>query len=155
VTASATPLVISLDSQNQDYLPDLSGPTGNCQKLAAEFRPTAEWQIEIERALFAMDAFLAIHTKGFSQSFWAQQEIGFAVARGVKIISFKMGEDPTGFISKHQALPRGNRSAEDIAKEVNALLSDDDLTAARLRAVIFANKPKPPPKSDFDDEIPF
>jgi hypothetical protein len=31
-------LVISLDSQNQDYLPDLSGPTGNCQKLAAEFR---------------------------------------------------------------------------------------------------------------------
>src|SRR5271163_3207072 len=38
VTASATPLVISLDSQNQDYLPDLSGPTGNCQKLAAEFR---------------------------------------------------------------------------------------------------------------------
>jgi hypothetical protein len=37
-TASATPLVISLDSQNQDYRPDLSGPTGNCQKLAAEFR---------------------------------------------------------------------------------------------------------------------
>jgi hypothetical protein len=115
-----------------------------------DIHPTAEWQIEIERALFAMDAFLAIHTKGFSLSFWAQQEIGFAVARGVKIISFKMGEDPTGFISKHQALPRGNRSAEDIAKEVNALLSDDDLT----RAVIIANKPKLP-KSDFDEEIPF
>jgi hypothetical protein len=31
-------LVISLDSQNQDYLPDLSGPTGNSKKLAAEFR---------------------------------------------------------------------------------------------------------------------
>jgi integrase len=42
VTASATPLVISLDSQNQDYLPDLSGPTGNCQKLAAEFRPNSQ-----------------------------------------------------------------------------------------------------------------
>jgi hypothetical protein len=35
-------LVISLDSQNQDYLPDLSGPTGNCQKLAAEFRVRSE-----------------------------------------------------------------------------------------------------------------
>ena len=31
--------------------------------------PTAEWQIEIERALINMDAFLAIHTLGFSQSF--------------------------------------------------------------------------------------
>jgi hypothetical protein len=48
-----------------------------------------------------MDAFLAIHTPGFKDSFWTQQEIGFAVGRGVKIISFKMGEDPTGFISKH------------------------------------------------------
>jgi hypothetical protein len=57
-----------------------------------------------------MDAFLAIHTEGFSKSVWTQQEIGFAGARGVKIISFKMGEDPTGFISKHQALPRLNRT---------------------------------------------
>jgi hypothetical protein len=61
------------------------------------------------------------------------------VARGVKIISFKMGEDPTGFISKQQALPRLNRAAEDIAKEVNALLSSDDLTAGRLKYAFDAN----------------
>jgi hypothetical protein len=102
-----------------------------------------------------MDAFLAIHTPGFSNSFWTQQEIGFAV--GVKIISFKMGEDPTGFISKHQALPRGNQKAEDVAKAVNALLLDDDLTVPRLQAVLAANepKPRPRPRGDFDDEIPF
>ena len=35
-----------------------------------DIQPTAEWQIEIERALINMDAFLAIHTAGFSQSFW-------------------------------------------------------------------------------------
>ncbi len=116
-----------------------------------DIHPTAEWQTEIERALHAMDAFLAIHTRGFSQSVWTQQEIGFAVARGVKIISFKMGEDPTGFISKHQALPRLNRSAEDIAKEVNALLSRDERTAERLREAVAVNKPKP----DIYDDIPF
>jgi hypothetical protein len=104
-----------------------------------DIHPTADWQLEIERALHAMDAFLAIHTKGFSNSFWTQQEIGFAVARGAKIISFKMGEDPTGFISKQQALPRLNRAAEDIAKEVNALLSSDDLTAGRLKYAFDAN----------------
>jgi hypothetical protein len=115
-----------------------------------DIHPTAEWQVEIERALSSMDAFLAIHTKAFSKSFWTQQEIGFAVARGVKIISFKMGEDPTGFISKHQALPRLNRSAEEIAKEVNSLLLRDHLTAPRFQEVIAANKPK-----ITDDEIPF
>jgi hypothetical protein len=106
-----------------------------------DIHPTLQWQTEIERALHAMDAFLAIHTKGFSASVWTQQEIGFAVARGVKIISFKMGEDPTGFISKHQALPRLDRKAEDIAKEVYGLLLADDLTADRIRFVDFVDSP--------------
>ena len=79
-----------------------------------------------------MDAFIAIHTKGFSQSYWTQQEIGFAYARNVKIISLKMGEDPTGFISKQQALPRRDRSAEQIAKEIDKLLAEDDRTAEKL-----------------------
>jgi hypothetical protein len=101
-----------------------------------DIRPTSEWQTEIERALNVMDAFLAIHTKGFSNSYWTQQEIGYAVGRGVKIISLKMDqEDPTGFIGKHQALARGNRTAEAIAKEVDAILSDDDLTSARMAEV--------------------
>jgi len=99
-----------------------------------DIHPTLEWQREIERALYAMDAFIAIHTPGFSASFWTQQEVGFAVGRGVKIISFKMGEDPTGFISKHQVLARGQRTAEEIAKEIDALLSADEVTAAKLLA---------------------
>jgi hypothetical protein len=83
---------------------------------------------------------------------WAQQEVGFAVARRVKIISFKMGEDPTGFISKHQALPRLNRTAEQIATEVNTLLLSDELTNIRLKEVIDLNTPKPKVE---DDDIPF
>ena len=97
-----------------------------------DIHPTLEWQKEIERALYTMDAFLAIHTPGFKDSFWTQQEIGFAVGRGVKIISFKMGEDPTGFISKNQALPRKGRTAEEIAREVDALLAADALTSGKL-----------------------
>jgi hypothetical protein len=99
-----------------------------------------------------MDAFLAIHTKGFSESMWAQQEIGFAVARRIKIISLKMGEDPTGFISKHQALPRLNRTADDIAKEVNTIMLSDEQTSTRLKEIIEINTPWP---SIIDDDIPF
>jgi hypothetical protein len=114
-----------------------------------DIHPTLEWQSEIERALHAMDAFLAIHTPGFRDSFWTQQEIGFAVGRGVKIISLKMGEDPTGFISKHQALPRRNRTAEEIAREVGAILSSDDATAQKLVEAKKRNS------ATLDDEIPF
>ena len=42
-----------------------------------DIMPTLPWQIEIERALNTMDAMLAIHTKGFSESSWTQQEIGW------------------------------------------------------------------------------
>ena len=65
-------------------------------------------------------------------------EIGFALGRGIKVISLKMGEDPTGFISVRQALPRRNRTAEEIAIEINNLLLDDTATKQRLED---ANKP--------------
>lgn len=98
-----------------------------------DIHPTLPWQDEIERALHTMDAFIAVHTSGFSQSIWTQQEIGFALGRGTKIISFKMGEDPTGFIGKNQALPRLKRTAEEIAGEIDRLLTNDPLTADRLK----------------------
>lgn len=107
-----------------------------------DIHPTLAWQDQIERALQTMDALIAVHTVGFSSSIWTQQEIGYALGRGVKVISFKMGEDPTGFVGKHQALPRLDRTAEQIAAEVDRLLLADPRTKDRLEA---ARK----------DEIPF
>ncbi|WP_159079850.1 toll/interleukin-1 receptor domain-containing protein [Methyloceanibacter sp. wino2] len=112
-----------------------------------DIHPTLEWQDEITRALFHMDAFIAMHTRGFSASTWTQQEVGFAVARGVKIVSLRMGEDPTGFIGRRQALPRLQKRAEDIAKEVHELLSEDPRTKDRLASAKTS--------AIDDDEIPF
>ncbi len=108
--------------------------------------PTLEWQDEIMRGLKTMDAMVAIHTIGFSQSTYTQQEVGFALGRGVKIISLEMGEQPTGFISRHQSLPRRSRMAEDIAKEISDLLLADSRTQERMQAA--------KAQKDFDD-IPF
>jgi hypothetical protein len=94
--------------------------------------PTLEWQSEIERALFAMDALVAIHTPGFSASYWTQQEVGFGLGRDAKIISFRMGEDPKGFISKRQALSRQGRTADQIAAEIHNLLAADEKTSGKL-----------------------
>lgn len=97
-----------------------------------DIHPTLEWQAEIERGLATMHALVAVHTPGFSASTWTQQEVGYALGRGVKVISFKMGEDPTGFISKRQALVHQERLADQIALEIFVLLCDDQTTRPHL-----------------------
>lgn len=117
-----------------------------------DIHPTLDWQNEIEKSLLVMDAFLTVHTVGFSQSMWTQQEIGFALGRGVKIISLRMGEDPTGFISKRQAVGRQSRKAEEIAEIIDKLLDEDEQTSKKLNAAKVANGLI---KSLLDDEVPF
>ncbi|MDP2371600.1 toll/interleukin-1 receptor domain-containing protein [Rhodoferax sp.] len=140
---------ISRDKVKATRLKECLAPYGIAGFVAHEdIHPTLEWQEEVMRGLNTMDAMVAIHTAGFSQSTFTQQEVGFALGRGAKIISFEMGEQPTGFISRHQSLPRRSRTAEDIAKEINDLLLADSRTQEKLRAT-------KPAKTDFDDDIPF
>jgi hypothetical protein len=115
--------------------------------------PTLEWQTEIERGLHAMHAMISIHTKGFSNSYWTQQEIGFALGRDTKIISLRMGEDPTGFISKHQALARRNRKAEEIAADINNLLHSDFRTKMQIEEAQTATKPPPFETIEMEPEL--
>ncbi|MBW7835510.1 MAG: toll/interleukin-1 receptor domain-containing protein [Sphingomonadales bacterium] len=114
-----------------------------------DITPTKEWQKEIERALFTMDAMLTIHTRGFSESVWTQQEIGFALGRGMKIISLRMDEDPKGFISKDQAILRRGRDAAGVAEEIASILTSDSATKARMAEI------KAMHQQIEDEEIPF
>jgi hypothetical protein len=79
----------------------------SCFVAHEDIHPTKEWQDEIENALLSMDAFAALMTDKFHNSLWTDQEVGFAVARGVPIIALKLGLDPYGFIGKFQALSCG------------------------------------------------
>lgn len=69
-----------------------------------DIRPTKAWQDEIENGLSSMDAFVALLTEDFHDSEWTDQEVGFALARGVPVISVQIGRLPYGFIGKFQAL---------------------------------------------------
>lgn len=139
---------ISKDKLKATRLRDCLKPLGILAFVAHEdIEPTKEWQSEIERGLHCMNAFVSIHTVGFSKSIWTQQEIGVALGRGVKIIALRMGEDPTGFISKHQALSRGSKTAEAVAQELYDLFAADERTANRLSDAQSALRG--------DDEIPF
>lgn len=138
---------ISKDKKMATRLKEALLPYGAVGFVAHEdIAPTLEWQVQIERALHAMDLFISLHTPGYEKSVWAQQEIGFAVGSGAKIIALRMGEDPTGFISKHQAISRGSKKAEDVAAEIDKLLQKDDRTKERYA---LAQKLTP------DDDVPF
>lgn len=86
-----------------------------------DIQPTLPWQREILRALNSMDAFISLHTPGFSASVWCSQEVGFAVARGVPMVAIRMGEDPMGFQSSVQALSRGKKTADVLSQEIARL----------------------------------
>jgi TIR domain len=69
-----------------------------------DIHPTKEWQDEIENALASMDAFVALLTEKFHDSDWTDQEVGYALGRGVPLIAVKLGRAPYGFIGRFQAL---------------------------------------------------
>jgi len=77
-----------------------------------------EWQIEIESALHTMDAMATILMKGFKESNWCDQEVGFAVGKDVLIIPIRKGIDPYGFIGKYQGIQAQNKNIGEVAEEV-------------------------------------
>jgi len=83
---------------------DLAVFGASCFVAHEDIHPTKEWQEEIENALTSMDAFVALMTDNFHDSDWTDQEVGFALGRGVPLIAVKLGKNPYGFIAKFQAL---------------------------------------------------
>lgn len=114
--------------------------------------PTTEWAVEIERALKTMDMFISIHTTGFAQSVYCQQEVGFAICRGVKIVPVKFNEDPVGFIGRYQALLRGSKDAETVASEIVDLLKQDENTQDLYQIIDSSVVSQ---KEEASDDIPF
>ena len=96
----------------------------SCFVAHEDIHPTKEWQDEIENALTSMDAFVALLTPGFHDSLWTDQEVGFAVGRGVPIVAVRLGMDPYGFIGKFQAL---SCNWQEISKELVSLLISQTL----------------------------
>ena len=66
------------------------------------------WKDEIMKALQTMDACLCFITKDFYESEWTNQEVGFALAKGVPIYLYSVDRtDPRGFKLDTQAIKTG------------------------------------------------
>jgi hypothetical protein len=97
-----------------------------------DIEPTKKWQGEIELALSTADALVALLAPGFHESKWTDQEIGFALGRGLLVISVKMGVDPYGFMGHEQALPCGQELSPQIARNIFDILVKHKQTQKRM-----------------------
>ena len=83
-----------------------------------DIEPTLEWQTEIEVALATCDSLVALLHDGFHASRWTDQEIGFAMGRGVPAFSVQLDEAPYGFIARFQAFNGNHKTAKELAREL-------------------------------------
>lgn len=105
----------------------------SCFVAHEDIHPTKAWQEEIENALASMDGFVALLTEGFHDSAWTDQEVGYAVARGVPIIAVRLGNDPYGFIGKFQALSTTWQTS--VQGIVKILIKNDQMLNAYIQAL--------------------
>lgn len=129
------------------HLSTFKDKTGQLQKILIEYgissfvahkdiEPTKEWQDEIEKALFSMDALAAILTPEFDESKWTDQEIGVAVGRDVLIIPIRKGMDPYGFIGKYQGMQGEGKTIRQVADNVFSILSGHPKTKEKLAGAL-------------------
>jgi len=83
-----------------------------------DIEPTQEWQTQIETALATCDTLVALLHKEFHLSKWTDQEIGFAMGRGVPAFAVRFGQDPYGFIGRFQAFNGEGKTATVLAREL-------------------------------------
>jgi hypothetical protein len=97
-----------------------------------DIEPTREWLDEIEAGLYTMDALAAILMPGFKESNWTDQEVGFAVGRGVLVIPIMRGLNPYGYISKYQGMNAQGKTVPGVAREVFNILVKSPKTRGRM-----------------------
>lgn len=98
-----------------------------------DIQPTQDWQSEIETALNTMHGMVAIVTPEFKDSEWTDQEIGYALGRGIKLIAVKAGCLPHGLLARQQAMTGDIDKIPLMAKGIVTILVKDNATQSRMR----------------------
>lgn len=103
-----------------------------------DIEPTTEWQNEIATALSTCEVLIALMHDGFKESNWTDQEVGFAMGRGLPVISVRFDQDPYGFIGRFQAFNGNGKTADNLAKEIFDVLRKIKQTQRRMAEVLVA-----------------
>lgn len=101
-----------------------------------DIEPTAQWETEILTALSSCDALIALLHPEFHASNWTDQEIGYAMGRGIPVFSVRLGQVPYGFIGRFQAFNGNGKSQKDLATELFEVYCRHKQTQEQMSAVL-------------------
>ena len=102
-----------------------------------DIEPSLEWRNEIELGLRSMHALASLLTSGFRESQWTDQEIGWALGRGVLVLPVRLGIEPYGFGGKNQGVSGTlNQPAVLAAAIVDALLTNPQTHGEMRRSLV-------------------
>ncbi len=98
-----------------------------------DIKPSFHWQSEIELALRSMHALTALLTDDFHASQWTDQEVGFALGKGVLVLPVRLASDPYGFIGKVQGLSGSLAKPRELANLITKTLLEHPSTRRPMR----------------------
>jgi len=101
-----------------------------------DIMPTTEWEDQIELALSTCDALIALLHDKFHESNWTDQEIGFAMGRGVSVCSVHLGQTPYGFIGRFQAFNGTGKTVAELAREIFDAFRKNKQTKSRMSSIL-------------------
>lgn len=104
----------------------------SCFVAHEDIEPTKEWQPEIDKALFSMDALVAILSPNFGLSNWTDHEVGVAIGREKLVLPLMNGQNPYGLISKYQGLPALGKKVGEVGRMVFDVLLKNRSSSAQL-----------------------
>lgn len=94
-----------------------------------DIAPTTDWLNEIRKALNTCHAFTALICEEFPKSKYCDQEVGFAMQRGVLVIPIRLEGDPHGFMAPLQGVTAFDKAPKDIAADIFKLIEKNPATA--------------------------
>ena len=106
----------------------LQGYGIDCFVAHEDITPSKEWEMEIEKALFTMDALCAIVVPDFIKSQWCDQEVGIALGQRKQVFAINKGAVPYGFFGRYQALKSKDKNALQMAHDVWEAISTNNNT---------------------------
>ncbi|WP_400085814.1 toll/interleukin-1 receptor domain-containing protein [Yoonia sp. R78084] len=101
-----------------------------------DIEPNSEWQDEIEKALRTCDTLVALLHEGFKDSTWTDQEVGYALGRGVPVSSVRLDIAPYGLFGRKQAFNGKDKDAPEIARELFEAYRVHPKTAEKMADVV-------------------
>lgn len=99
-----------------------------------DIEPNILWQEEIKLALSSCHAMLYLATPEANESVWCQQEIGWALGRGVFLTTYRLETDSKGFASALQGWRKEEDDLVVIREGLVDMLARDDRTEPALRS---------------------